>query len=491
MELRKVLLAATAIAFVCAMSAAAVPGAALAADASPASNDGKSDASKSDAGKSTANTSFGVLSGDWQNANFLGDVGGARPAIAKYGITLSLTVNAEAFGNASGGVRQGFEANGLTTATLQWNTQPLFGLAGGLLNVSGMHIYGGQLSAANLLNLQTVTGIEAAPSLRLWELWYQQKFNDVFDVKIGEQSLDQEFMTSQSASAFLNSAMGWGALPALNLPAGGPAYPLASLGVRGRAHVSDQVTVVGGVFSGTPVPLYSTDGQLSNPNGVSFPLAGVLAIAELQYAFGTDSSGKPLTSGPLPGTYKIGAWYDNLSFDSQQYDTIGVPLASPDSNGVPAGRQGNYSIYALADQTIWRAADPNRFVTAFVRPMFTTLQDRNLISFSINGGLTLHQPFAGRDNDTFGLGFGVVQVSDGARNFDRQTQFYQPDNYTPVRGAETFIEATYQMQLLPSVQIQPDVQYVINPGAGIANPNEPYQKVKNEWVLGLRTNITF
>ena len=60
-----------------------------------------------------------------------------------------------------------------------------------------------------------------------------------------------------------------------------------------------------------------------------------------------------------------------------------------------------------------------------------------------------------------------------------------------MRGAETFFEATYQAQLLPSVQIQPDVQYVVNPGAGLANPDQPTQAIKNEWVIGLRATLTF
>jgi porin len=41
------------------------------------------------------------------------------------------------------------------------------------------------------------------------------------------------------------------------------------------------------------------------------------------------------------------------------------------------------------------------------------------------------------------------------------------------------------------MQLQPDVQYVFNPGAGIADPNNPTEKVRNELVLGVRTNITF
>ncbi len=436
---------------------------------------------------------FGVLSGDWQNANVLGDLGGLRPALAKYGIALSLYEEAETFGNLTGGVRQGFEVNGVTTAQVQLDTKPLFGLPGGILSVAGFHIWGGDVSESNLMNLQTVSGLESNASIRLWELWYQQNFGERFDVKIGEQSLDNEFMMSQNAGYFLNSMMGWPMLPSANLPAGGPAYPLSGLGVRARAHPSDAVTIMAGVFNGSPIPLNAPNTPLSNPNGVSFPLnTGVLAIAELQYTSAAATpSGKPAADGPLPGTYKIGAWYDSEDFDSQQYDTVGVPLASPESNGMPAQRQGNYAIYAVADQTIWRSSDPNRNVSAFVRPMFTTLQDRNLISVSVNGGLTLHDPLPGRDNDVFGVGFGVARVSDGAANYDRQLQFYEPTVYTPVRGTETFLEATYQIQALPSWQIQPDLQYIINPGGGLANPYAPTQAIKNELVIGLRTTITF
>jgi carbohydrate-selective porin OprB len=37
--------------------------------------------------------------------------------------------------------------------------------------------------------------------------------------------------------------------------------------------------------------------------------------------------------------------------------------------------------------------------------------------------------------------------------------------------AETFIEATYQIQATRRLQVQPDAQYVRNPDAGIANPD--------------------
>lgn len=437
---------------------------------------------------------LGFLSANWQSPTLLGDMGGLRPALAKYGVTLSVIENAETFGNLTGGVRQGFEVNGLTIAAVRVDAQKAFGLIGGAFNVSGLQIWGGNLSATDLLNLQTVTGIEAPVGIRLWELWYLQKFGDKFDIKIGEQSIDQEFIISDSSAVFLNATMGWPALPTVDLPAGGPIYPLAGLGVRGRAQVTDAVTVLAALLNGSPIPRNSPDTPASNPHGVSFPLnTGVLAIAELQFALpGSVGSAKAKGQGPLPGTYKIGAWYDSYGFSDQQYDTIGLPLASPNSNGVPASHHGDLSIYGVMDQTIWRSNDASkRKLNVFIRPMFTPFQHRNLVSFSIDAGLTLYGPLPKRDDDTFAVGVSVARASSGASGYDRQLQFYQPAVYTPVRSAETFVEATYQLQVTPWWQIQPDVQYIINPGAGIADPNDPTQKLKNELVVGLRTNVTF
>jgi porin len=436
---------------------------------------------------------LGFLSTASRSSTLLGDMWGLRPLLSKYGMTLSIVENSELFGNVTGGAQQGFEYNGLTTATLQMDTQRAFGWNGGLFNVSAEQIHGGNLSASNLYSLQTASGIEADRATRLWELWYQQKFGDNFDVKIGQQSLDQEFMVSQNSSYFINTMMGWPMLPSADMPGGGPAYPLSALGIRGRAHIGDSITILAGVFNGSPDYQNGGDPQQQNPSGVSFPTnGGVLAIAELQFQYpGSGTLVKANEEDPLARTYKIGFWYDSESFADLRYDNTGLSLANPASTGIPANHSGNYAIYAVADQMIWRAEDPDRNINAFIRPMFTPLEDRNLISWSVNAGLTMHEPIVGRDDDTAGLGMGVARVSSGASGLDSDTAFYNPGVYSPVRSTETFLEATYQYQVMPWWQIQPDVQYVFNPGGGIVNPNNPAQKIKDELVIGVRTNITF
>jgi porin len=232
---------------------------------------------------------------------------------------------------------------------------------------------------------------------------------------------------------------------------------------------------------------------MQNPSGTSFPLnGGTLLIAEMQYSY--PSPGTMLYAGqsePLARTYKLGFYYDTESFADQQFDTAGVSLANPSSNGIPMGHHGNFGIYAVADQLVW--VDPHesdRTINLFARVMGAPQADRNLVTFAMNAGLTFHEPFLHRDDDTFGIGMGYAKVSSNAAALDKAVAFYT-GTFVPTCGGETYLEVTYQYEVAPWWQIQPDIQYVFNPGAGIANPNAPTQRVGNEFVLGLRTNILF
>lgn len=440
--------------------------------------------------------------GNLQRSNFfLGDFFGLRPQLSKYGISLAIQETSEVLGNSSGGVQKGQEYDGLTQMIMQLDTQRAFGHYGGLFNVSALQIHGQNLSAQNLATIQTASGIESDRATRLWELWYDQKFldEDRLDVRVGQQSVDQEFIVSTNALYFVNTMFGWPALPSYNLPGGGPAYPLSTPGIRVRLRPVNSVNMLLGVFNGSPVKTDNgTDPQVQNKSGTNFPLGGgVLAFAELQYAY--PALGTMVYAGqpaPLAHTYKLGAWYDSENFTDLRYDTNNVALNNPASNGVPASHRGNYALYGVADQMLWRnTTDPNNTLNFFTRVMGTPQNDRNLLNFSMNAGVVYHEPFRNRPDDTLGLGMGYVKVSQGATGFDRdlamQAQITTPGAFNPIRSDETFVEATYQYQFRPWMQIQPDMQYVFNPGGGIANVNNPNDRVKNEFVFGVRTNILF
>jgi len=109
--------------------------------------------------------------------------------------------------------------------------------------------------------------------------------------------------------------------------------------------------------------------------------------------------------------------------------------------------------------------------------------DRNPVSVNANVGVVLKAPFDGRDNDVAGLALTYIKVGSHARGFDQ-------DSGNAVRGSETALEATYQYQVTPWWQVQGDLQYTFNAGAG-QNPNNPAQSLRNTFVVGVRTNITF
>ena len=74
---------------------------------------------------------FGFLTGISKSGNLLGDMWGLRPLLSKYGISLAVSETSEVLGNVTGGVRQGFEYDGLTQMAVQLDTQQAFGWYGG------------------------------------------------------------------------------------------------------------------------------------------------------------------------------------------------------------------------------------------------------------------------------------------------------------------------------------------------------------------------
>jgi porin len=431
----------------------------------------------------------GPSGGIWQQDQLLGNMGGIRPWLGSYGISLGLTETSEILGNTSGGVREGFEYDGLTTATVQLDTQRAFNWRGGLLNVSALDVHGRNLSADNLDTLQTASGIEADDGFRLWEAWYQQSFwQNQADVKIGQQSLDQEFMVSQNALLFVNTMFGWPMIPSADMLSGGPAYPLSSPGIRLRAQPTGPWSFLAGVFDDNPSgigPTSDQDSQRLDRNGTNFRVNdNPLMIAEIQFSRPALGDLEFVDQSILPGTYKLGMWYDAGKFADQRFGTDGLSLAT--GNGIARLHRGNYSIYAVADQMLWRESPQDEKSVSFFTRVMGAPGDRNLIDFSLNAGFNYREPFEHREDDVVGLGLGYAHVSNRASDLDRDTG-------TIAQNGETFVELTYQYAFAPWWSLQPDAQYVFNPGAGIVDPNDPSgtKRVENETVIGLRTNITF
>lgn len=428
----------------------------------------------------------------WTRSALLGEMGGLRTVLGNYGVTLGITDSENLLGNTMGGVKQGATMQGVTTGTLEVNTAQAFGWQGGTFHVTALQIHGQPLTPAYLDNLQAANGNEAEDTTRLWEMWYDQAFDYArADIKIGQQSIDNEFILSKYSGLFVNTMAGWPLVPSDDLYGGGPAYPLSSLGVRIQFKPSDNQDILAGVFDDNPGGgAFSDDAQALDGNGAKFNLnTGALFIAEYQYTINQPAVGdmvrsdQPPSSGP-PGTYKLGFWYDTGSFPDQRYGTDGLSLANSNSNGDPIMHHGNYGIYAVMDQTVWQSAsDSSRNLNVFGRIMGAP-DTQNYIDFFFNGGVTLASPLPGRDNDQAGIDFGLGKVSSRTAGFDQ-------DSGAPKQTTEELIEFTYQAQVVPWLVVQPDIQYIVNPGAGVPDPVDPTHNLRNELVVGARVVTTF
>ena len=168
-------------------------------------------------------------------------------------------------------MRRGFTYDGLTTASLSLDLDKAFGWSGGQIFVSAFQIHGRGPTPNLVGNLQAVSSVEATRATRLYDLWLEQTFlNEKLSLRIGQEGANDEFMISQYGALFMNSSFGFPALAALDLPSGGPNYPLATPFVRLKYIATDQLTFMAGAYNGDPAGPGRGDPQERNASGTCF-----------------------------------------------------------------------------------------------------------------------------------------------------------------------------------------------------------------------------
>jgi Carbohydrate-selective porin, OprB family len=273
----------------------------------------------------------------------LTDVGGLRSFLEQRGLTFTFSDYGDAFDNPVGGVKQGPGYDGRFGIIIDGDLDKLVGWSGAKVHASIHNIFGTQFSATNLDNLMVVSGVEAPPTIRLFNLWIEQDLTSKASLRIGQFTAAQEFVVSRNADLFVNSTFGWPMLNTQDLPSGGPNYPEAALGARLQVMFTDQFLLRAAIFDGDPAGSGSNNPVTSDKYGFAFRLRDPpFVIAEAAYAYGGaglgpaqqnpnqegdgrydagDQAGPRLAASPsaLPGVVKIGAWYNAGSFPLQDY----------------------------------------------------------------------------------------------------------------------------------------------------------------------------
>jgi porin len=188
----------------------------------------------------------------------------------KQGVKFAVTYIGEVLGNPTGGAKQGTAYEDRINFAADVDFEKLIGLKQLTFHANVFQIDGGGLSRGALLNFLVVSGIEALPTTRLYEVWFEQKWGTKLALRAGQLAADTEFMTAKYTDVFTNASLGWPAGFSLDMPSGGPSPPLAAMGTRLRADITDNLTLIGGVFDGDAAGPGPDDPQLRDRYGVNF-----------------------------------------------------------------------------------------------------------------------------------------------------------------------------------------------------------------------------
>jgi porin len=198
----------------------------------------------------------------------------------------------------------------------------------------------------------------------------------------------------------------------------------------------------------------------------------------------------PDPDGPesLPTTYKLGAWYHSGRFADRLFDNRGNSLASPLSSGIAESHRGDYAIYGVVDQALWRRdGTKDQGISAFLQ-IQAAPADRNLSNLFIDGGFNWNAPFADRPDDMAGIAFAYLGISKAARQFSSDLVTFGLASF-PYASSETVIEATYKAHVTDWLTLQPDAQYVVNPNAHIPGQFGA-KRLPDALIVGLRATVS-
>jgi len=391
------------------------------------------------------------------------ELGGFRTRAADKGITFSTQYIAEIWGNPVGGVSSGTVYTGLMTLEGKIDLQKLLGWRGASFSTRWYWLSGQDISAEYVGNIFTVSNTSGFPTVRMNELWFQQSFlSDRISIRVGQLGADSEFYVSTQALVFLNAALSWSPTLFTNTPNGGPVYPMSAPAIQLALTPVNWLNYHGAIFQGNPFA------QNVNRHGFRWDLSssnGYFSLHELSFRLNQGSG-----SGSLPGTFKIGGWFDT----------------APDPND-SSTQPWTYGFYFVADQMLYRVTtapvtDNKNQQAAAASPtnkglgMFThvglTPQNSSFINFYIDGGLTYKGLIPTRDNDILGVAVGYGHLSRNALN---NVGISNP-------GYEMVLETTYQIELATWLSLQPDLQYIIHPSG---------TNIPDALVLGARTTLSF
>jgi porin len=296
----------------------------------------------------------------------------------------------------------------------------------------------GQTPNADLGTLEGIDNNEVSDRrLRLFEAWVQQDFpNDRGSLKLGLIDLDSEFYVNAASGTLIAPQFGIGSELAATGFGGPSAFPQTGLAARLIFKPTKETYLQLGAYN-------ADVGDPGDHGGVDTSFdQGVIEIVE----GGWSMDGK--------GKLALGAW----QYSKKQDELFSV-------NGLGAPLQHNASgAYVLAERVLIDGGDKGPTFTDFFRGGVSD-GDTGPFKGSWQLGGLLEHPFASRPDAQFSFGVDQALLGDQFRKASAA-------GGAALSKAETHFEVTYADKLTKNVIIQPDLQYIMDPGGDGSAKNE-------------------
>ena len=418
----------------------------------------------------------------WNGETLTGDWWGIRNYLDDSGLELIGNYTTNLAGNPVGGMSAGFTYTDNIFFGAQLDMEKLIGWDGLFLSVSGLNRSGSSLSEKNIGNQFTVQQIFGGQTAMFYAMFLEQKLmDDKISLKAGRFSTGDDFASSPIYWLYMNNGID-GNPQALPVNTQFSAYPWAVWAARLRVDPTPEYNGMLGVYQvsnrvfnrayhGLDWSMRPNDGILMitqlgwTPEFFKRPVEATATHDGKAVADGK-SSGKDFKTAPsmkgLPGHYWFGAYWSPWQFS--QFGTTETA-------------RNSYGFYWHADQMVFQEAPgSDQGLTLWTAIVLSPQQNVAKLPFQVNGGAVYKGLIPLRDDDftCFGIVYGKFS-SDYARSVDVDDAGYPT--------YEMVFEFNYKIQVTKFAFVQPDVQWVVNPG-GTGN-------IPNALVLGMQAGVTF
>lgn len=359
---------------------------------------------------------------------------------------------ADALSNVHGGLREG-------SAWLDYLELAAGFDAGGVLGTGDLILFASLVrsnqptfSDRYVGDAMIVSNIDSERAVRVFEAWFDWGFDarGPASVRVGLYDLSSEFDTTESRGLFLNSAYGIGQELAQTGRNGPSIFPVTALAARIAWEPSDPWQLKLAVVDGVPGdPEHSRRSRLHLSRS-----EGALCIAEVTAA-----------AGPV-AQLSLGHWRYTATFE-------GLRPIDPDGSGrLERDNQGTYVTAEFASKAA--SGDGARRWSGFLRA--GEASDRvNVFGRHLAAGVVLSGSWPGARGSQLGLAASEARVGADHRVVARLAG-------RPAERYERNVELTWRVPLGEYVVLQPDLQYVVNPGAD--------RRIPDAWVVGLRVELS-